>query len=241
MDPNKSPNGARARLRNPLLPKRPERLDRLVTAGADETESHIIEGVVDTLLNGGVAALATDTVYGVGVDATNPTAVEQLYRIKQRERSLAIPLLIGDLRMLRHLTPFRDDETLAFLNLFWPGPLTAVLPRYPGSFLALSQTETIGIRMPDHPVLLSILRALGRPLAMTSANLSGQAAAVSAAEVLDIFGETVDVILDSGPSTCPTPSTVLDLSSRPFRILRQGPVTAAQMQAVLGEGAIAEG
>ncbi len=217
------------------LPKRPAHLEPVLAAQAAEPEPMAVDGAVDTLLNGGVVAMITDTVYGLGADATNAEAIQEIYRIKQRDAAMAVPLLISDLNMLRHLTPLRDDTVWGLLNLFWPGPLTAILPKYPQSFSALSLDDTLGVRMPNHAWVLRIIRQLGRPLAMTSANISGEPPAESATVIRDLFGDTLDLILDGGPTGDAPPSTVLDLTSRPWRILREGPITLDQLRAAAGD------
>jgi len=193
---------------------------------------------VDTLLNGGIVAVPTDTVYGLAADATKAAAVARLFALKGRDADRAIPLLIGDMKQLRHLTPLEDDEALALLNLHWPGPLTAILPKFQEAFRGVSPFETIGIRMPNHPVALAVLRAIRRPLAVTSANPSGHPPATDATRIEEDFGDRLDLILDAGPTPGPIPSTVLDMTRRPYRVLREGIVTLAQLREQLGPDAV---
>lgn len=215
--------------------RRPSGLEYVTAVDPVAPDAEAIEGAVDTLLNGGVVAVATDTVYGLAVNATNARAARRLYDLKGREEARPIPLLIGDMKALRHITPLRDENVLALLNIFWPGPLTAVLPKYPRAFKAVSGAETIGVRMPDHPVILRVLRSIRRPLAVTSANASGAEAATSAEAAREAFGDRLDLILDSGATPGPTPSTVLDLSRRPYRILREGIIVVDELLQYLDE------
>lgn len=226
------------RVRRSHVSKRPEGLAFVSFCDPAALDRTVIEGAADTLLNGGVIALPTDTVYGIAADAVNARAVARLYQLKGRHEKQAIPLLIGDMKMLRHISPIDEDEALALLNMFWPGPLTAVLPKYSGTLMAVSRTATIGVRIPNHAVTLAIIRALHRPLAVTSANLSGHPPATDAEQIRRAFGERLDLIVDSGPAPGPIASTVLDVTARPYRVLREGPITRAQLIECLGEEAL---
>ncbi|MCX7044935.1 MAG: L-threonylcarbamoyladenylate synthase [Candidatus Sumerlaeota bacterium] len=228
-------HGSHVARRDPALPKRPIQLEYLCPVDAQTPDPAILEAASDTLLNGGIIALPTDTVYGIGADAANAKAVARLYNLKGRAETKSIPLLIADLKIMRHLTPLDDDDAFALLNLFWPGPLTAIVPKFPGSFMAAAPGDTLGLRMPNHAVALGLIRALRRPLAVTSANLSGQPAATAAAQIRDAFGERLDLILDAGPTPGPVASTVLDMTRRPYRIMREGMITLAQLRETLGD------
>ncbi len=195
----------------------------------------LIEDAVDCLLEGGLIALPTETVYGLAADATNPRAVERLFAVKGRERSKAITLLIDSPRLLAGIARNVTVEVRRLMEAFWPGPLTIVFQKRAGNFDHVSPGETIGVRLPDHSVPLALMQALARPLACTSANPADQPDATSADQIEAYFGDRLNLVLDSGLLPPAPPSTVLDVTAEPFRILRPGPVTAEQIAAIVGD------
>ncbi len=198
-----------------------------------------IEEVSDILLEGGVVALPTDTVYGLAAVATNGAAVERLYAIKGRERGKPIPILIHSTRGLSRLVREVPDAARELIETLWPGALTLVFRKPAGLFAGFTLPDTIGLRMPDHLVALAVMSMVARPLAVTSANASGRPPALTADEVLEMFGSQIDCVLDAGRTPGEKVSTVLSLVERPFRILREGAVTFEQLKDLLGD-ALAE-
>lgn len=188
----------------------------------------------DLIQAGGVIAFPTDTVYGIGVSAFQIEAIEKIYRAKGRSTLKAIPILLGDLEAAQQVTPRLSPAAQALSEAFWPGPLTLVLPLLPSLPGNLSPSETIGLRIPNHPFTLALLRETG-PLAATSANVSGQPSAISAAEVQSQLGSKLDLILDGGRSPGGRASTVLDCTAENPVVLREGPLTWDEIQTVLGE------
>lgn len=189
---------------------------------------------VAVLRSGGLVAFPTDTVYGVGAHAYLPAAVARLYAAKVRPEGKAIPLLLGDAadieRVSRNLPPLTQRLT----NAFWPGALTLVVPRNPElPDIVTAGGPTVAVRLPDHPVPRALARALGAPLAATSANLSGQAEAASAADVLAQLDGRIDLLLDGGRCLGGVASTVLDLTVQPPAILRQGALNPGLLQRLL--------
>lgn len=189
-----------------------------------------IEKAVEVLQRGGVVAFPTDTVYGVAAHGLMASAVARLFQVKGRPLDRAIPLLLADPQDLDQVA--RDIPPLAreLADLFWPGPLSLVLwakPDLPPEVTAGGQT--VAVRIPDHDVPQELARLLGAPLAATSANRSGGTESSTAEEVLRQIGDAVDIIVDGGPCPGGVPSTVLDLTTDPPRILRQGPVTHAML------------
>jgi L-threonylcarbamoyladenylate synthase len=187
---------------------------------------------LDVLKNGGVIAFPTDTVYGLAVFPFDETMVERLYVVKGRNSTKAIAILIGDLADLKLIV--RDMTPLAFrlAKKFWPGPLTLVLPSLNTLPKNLSNNTTIGIRMPDHPVALALLRQAG-PLAVTSANMSGKGNSNTAQEVLEQLRDRIHLILDGGTTPGGVPSTVVDCVGSEPVILREGPITLEKMKVLL--------
>jgi L-threonylcarbamoyladenylate synthase len=195
-------------------------------------DSSSISHAVDVLQRGGVVAFPTDTVYGLGSLAFEPESVERLYTIKGREHTKAIALLIADTSDLDRLTNNPSPEAQRLAQRFWPGALTLVLPRREGLPEALSQGPTIGVRVPDHPVALALLKAAG-PMGVTSANLSGQPNTNTAEEVLAQLEGRIHLVLDGGRTPGGVPSTVVEMVDGQAKILRNGPVSEAEILATL--------
>jgi len=184
------------------------------------------------LRGGGLVAFPTDTVYGLGALAFDAAAIEKIYAAKGRSTEKAIPILLGDAADLEQITAQVSEMALRLAGRFWPGPLTLVVPKHPSLPEAVSSTPTVGVRVPDHPVARALLRAAG-PMAVTSANLSGQASPCTAQEVYAQLGGRIPLILDGGGTLGGVPSTVVNCLGAEPQILREGPVTLAQIQAVL--------
>lgn len=193
-------------------------------------QERVAQQAVEVLRTGGLVVYPTDTVYGLGADPSQPAAVQRIFKAKGRPDEKAIVWLVTSLSQVRsviEVTP--GSEALA--ARFWPGPLTLVLWRAHPSTDAL---PTLAVRAPAHPAALAIIGALGRPVATTSANQSGEPATRSAEEALAALGDQVDLIIDAGPSPLGYESTILDLTCSPPRLLRPGPVTTADLAEVLG-------
>jgi len=184
------------------------------------------------LKTGKIIAFPTDTVYGIAVLANNAANIEKLYQLKARERTKAIPVLLGDISQLDQVTPDVSPNTLKLADKFWPGPLTIIVPKHPDMPDNISPSATIGIRIPNHPTALKILKAVG-PLAVTSANISGGADTRTAQEVLSQLDGLIDLIVDGGKTDSGVPSTVVDLSSVEIKILRAGLIELTDIQKAL--------
>lgn len=197
---------------------------------ADDPQA--LEAAQTVLQKGGLVAFPTDTVYGLGASAFHPQAIEQLYAVKGRDASKAIPVLLGDFKELKRVTVGVGAMARRLARTFWPGPLTLVVPRHPALPGNLSPQPTIGIRMPDHPAALALLTRTG-PLAVTSANISGWSSANSAQEVLEQLESRIPLILDGGRAPGGTPSTVVDCTGAELVILRQGPIALSLLLAAL--------
>jgi L-threonylcarbamoyladenylate synthase len=188
-----------------------------------------------TLRSGGIVAMPTDTVYGVGVALDAPAGLERLFAAKNRPLDRAIVLLVADVEQaatIGVLTP----AARALADRFWPGGLTLVLAHAPRAGLPAALTagqSTIGVRIPDHDCPRELARALG-PLPVTSANISGSPAATTAAEVVAQLGSRIDLILDGGAARGGVPSTVVDCAGEEARILRAGAVSKAMILEAVG-------
>ena len=186
------------------------------------------------LRKGGLVVFPTDTVYGVGAYALLPEAIEAIYRAKLRPRDKAIPLLLSHISEINGVARNIPDIAWAIAERFWPGGLTLVL--WKASHLPdilCAGGESIAVRVPDHPVALALIAALDGPLAATSANLSGDAPAITAEEAAAVLGGQVAMILDGGKAPMGVASTVLDLTVSPPRILRQGAIAADMLAGFL--------
>jgi L-threonylcarbamoyladenylate synthase len=189
------------------------------------------------LLRGGEPiAFPTDTVYGVGAPAHDAAAVLRLYAVKRRPRAQAIPLLIADAADLASVAANVPALALALARL-WPGALTLVLPAAPElPPELLAGGATAAVRLPDHAWLRGLIRALGGPLAATSANLHGGPDPQTAADVAAQLGDALPLIVDGGPTPGPVPSTIVDCTGTEPRLLRAGALPWERISAALNEG-----
>ncbi len=189
------------------------------------------------LRSGGLVAFPTETVYGLGADATQDKAVAAIYELKSRPSFNPLIAHVADLEMAERYAIF-DHRARYLARRLWPGALTLVLPRNPAALmsdLVTAGLPTLAIRVPDHPVALQLLQALGRPVAAPSANRSGKVSPTTAEHVDEEFGARLGMILDGGPTRDGLESTVLDLTGDRPVLLRPGGVTRETLEASLGE------
>jgi L-threonylcarbamoyladenylate synthase len=186
------------------------------------------------LREGEVVAFPTDTLYGVGANAFERFAVRQIFAVKSRPLDKALPVFICQVDDLNLVARDVPNQAWPLLQKLWPGALTVVLPKV--SALPDDVTggqETVAVRIPNHPVCLELVNQVGRPLAVTSANLSGQPNPTSAQDVAEQLGGRLPLILDGGPSLTTRPSTIVDLSISPPRVLRYGALSMAALKQFL--------
>jgi L-threonylcarbamoyladenylate synthase len=187
------------------------------------------------LRSGGIVAMPTDTVYGVGVSLDAPAGLERLFAAKNRPLDKAIVLLVADVEQAATVGVL-TAAARALAERFWPGGLTLVLAQAPGAGLPAVLTAgqaSIGVRVPDHDCPRSLARELG-PLPVTSANISGSPAATTAENVVAQLGSRIDLILDGGPARGGVRSTVVDCSGEKPRILREGLIAEATITEAIG-------
>jgi len=185
---------------------------------------------------GRLVAFPTETVYGLGADATDDRAVARIFEAKRRPRFNPLIAHLADPEAAAALAVF-DDRARAVAARFWPGPLTLVLPRLPQgpvSLLATAGLDTVALRVPEHPVAQALLRAAGRPIAAPSANRSGAVSPTRAEHVAESLGDAVDLILDGGACRVGIESTILDLSGARPALLRPGGVAREALEELLG-------
>ena len=184
---------------------------------------------------GGLVALPTETVYGLGANALNRAAVEGIFKAKQRPAWDPIIVHISEVEMLGQLVAKVPEAARRLMNAFWPGPLTLLLPRTPAvPDVVTAGRPLVGVRMPSHPVALELIRRAGVPVAAPSANRFGHVSPTTAAHVLYDLDGRIDAVLDAGSATRGVESTVLDPSSIPMTIYRPGAVTEEQIREIAG-------
>ena len=193
-----------------------------------------IASAISALKGGRLVVLPTDTVYGIGADAFDGAAVAALLAAKGRGRDMPVPVLVGSWHTIDGLVYSVPESARQLIRAFWPGALSLVVQQAPSLQWDLGDAQgTVMLRMPLHPVAIELLREVG-PMAVSSANISGRPAAVTAADAREQLGDLVEVYLEAGPSARGAASTIVDLTGAQPRILREGPVTSAAIAGVLG-------
>jgi tRNA threonylcarbamoyl adenosine modification protein (Sua5/YciO/YrdC/YwlC family) len=206
--------------------------NRFQTTEQTEREAGIASAAL-AIQRGQLIVLPTDTVYGIGADAFEPGSVRALLAAKGRGRDMPPPVLVSAASTLDALAVGVPSYARALMDELWPGPLTLVCRQQPSLQWDLGDTRgTVAVRMPDQPVAIELLSRTG-PLAVSSANLSGMPAATDADEAESMLGESVEVILDDGPTPGPVPSTIVDVTSEPGRVLRLGAVSLERLNEIV--------
>lgn len=191
-----------------------------------------IQTALKTLRVGELIAFPTDTVYGIGTLAFNADGATKIYAAKQRPPDKALPILLGDLSQIPLVAVNLSQTALTLAERFLPGALTLVVPKHPNVPTEVSSLETIGIRIPSHNFARVLLNAAG-PLAVSSANISGAESPVNARAVYQQLNGSLPLILDGGVTPGGISSTVVDCTQSEIRILREGPISMQEIQAVL--------
>lgn len=196
----------------------------------------VLEQAAQILRAGGLVALPTETVYGLGANALDTGAVSRIFAAKQRPAWDPIIVHVADEKMLDGLVRDLPEAARKLIAAFWPGPLTLLLPRAAAVPDAVTAGRPlVGVRMPAHPVALELIRRAGVPVAAPSANLFGHISPTTAAHVLADLDGRIDAVLDAGPTEHGVESTVLDPCQSPMMIYRPGAVTASQIRETAGE------
>lgn len=194
-----------------------------------------IEQAVAVLRGGGLVAFPTETVYGLGADASNPDAVGKIFAAKGRPHDHPLIVHVADAVQLANWAREIPDAARKLARKFWPGPLTLILKRSPRvSDLVTGGQDTVALRVPSHPVAQALLRRFGGGVAAPSANRFGRVSATTAEHVRREFGSTVDCVLDGGAADVGIESTIVDLAGVQPTLLRPGWITAQQLEGVLG-------
>ncbi|MEV7519770.1 L-threonylcarbamoyladenylate synthase [Streptomyces sp. NPDC091371] len=182
---------------------------------------------------GELVVLPTDTLYGIGADAFSPEAVHDLLAAKGRGRGMPTPVLIGSPNTLHGLVTDFSEQAWELVDAFWPGALTIVAKHQPSLAWDLGDTQgTVAVRMPLHPVAIELLTEVG-PMAVSSANISGQPAPEDCDAAREMLGDSVSVYLDGGPTPGIQPSSIVDVTGKVPVLLRAGALTAEQLREVV--------
>ena len=193
-----------------------------------------VAAAASAVKSGRLVVVPTDTVYGIGADAFDSRAVGNLLAAKGRGRDMPVGVLVGSWHTIEGLVYSLPDVARELIRAFWPGALSLVVEQAPSLQWDLGDARgTVMVRMPLHPVAIDLLRQTG-PMAVSSANISGEAPATTAQEAQRQLGDLVDVYLDSGSSAQQAASTIVDVTGPAPRILREGPVSVAAIAAALG-------
>lgn len=209
---------------------------RIIEVKPDQPrESYDLDEAVEKLLSGGLVAFPTETVYGLGAVALDVDAVAQIFETKGRPATRPVIVHVSSVEQAREVTREWPESASRLAERFWPGPLTLILPRadvVPANVSA--GLDTVGVRMPAHPVALELIERVGKPLAAPSANRYTAVSPTTAQHVARSLGDAVELILDAGPTDVGLESTVVSLVGA-VKILRPGMITHAEIKAVVGE------
>jgi tRNA threonylcarbamoyl adenosine modification protein (Sua5/YciO/YrdC/YwlC family) len=201
--------------------------------GTDEEREAAVEAASLAIQRGDLVVLPTDTVYGLAADAFDKDAVQELLDAKGRGRDMPPPVLVSAATTLDALAVRVPPWARVLVEEFWPGALTLVCHAHTSLQWDLGDTRgTVAVRMPDHPLTLEVLERTG-PLAVSSANLTGQPAATDADQAEEMLGDDVEVILDGGTSAGGEASTIVDATCSPGRLLREGAISRERLNEVL--------
>src|SRR5579875_3414659 len=209
-------------------------MSELFDCRAPGERSRGITAAVNAVRSGRLVVMPTDTVYGIGADAFDSAAVAAVLAAKGRGRDMPVGVLVGSWQTIDGLAITVPEAARLLIRAFWPGALSMVIQQAPSLQWDLGDARgTVMLRMPLHPVAIELLRQVG-PMAVSSANISGQPPAVDIDSARRQLGDLVEVYLDAGPSAEQTASTIVDLTGLSPRILRSGPVSAEAIGRVLG-------
>lgn len=199
-------------------------------------EPRALEQAISAMQHGGIVAFPTDTVYGIGASLTFPEALERIFEIKGRDKDRPLPLLLSSPAQLAKVTDDVDPDLLRLASAFWPGPLTIALPALdslPPQVVAAD--GTVGVRVPDHSVALILAQRCGGAIAVTSANLSGQAPALRPDQIDPALADNLDLVLDGGIARGGVASAVIRLEDATINVIREGAISGTEIVAAWSE------
>jgi L-threonylcarbamoyladenylate synthase len=208
----------------------------IASSKANEPSAEIAAAAVEALRRGEVIVFPTETLYGLGADALNSSAVEKVFELKGRDPANPIPVLVANRSMLESLVAEVPSLAEQLIARFWPGPLTIVLPACAGIPRPLVNSRgCVGVRISSSPTATDLVEKLGRPLTATSANPSGQPAARTAREAKDYFAGKLEVFIDGGELKSKIGSTVIEITKDSLAVIREGEISKAELERVIGK------
>jgi L-threonylcarbamoyladenylate synthase len=208
---------------------------KILNINPDRPDLELLQEVAEVILKNGVIGYPTETVYGLGANALSDIAVEKVFELKGRERNKPILIISSDIEQVKSLVSLFPEKAAALASTFWPGALTMVLKADPRlSRLLLGGGNQVGIRIPGNKICLELLKRCGVPITSTSANISGQKNPISAHEVLENFGDKLDLIIDGGKSLSRVPSTVVVVEEDTIKLIREGAIPKFKIEQVIG-------
>ena len=206
----------------------------IFTIDSDEKIKPALDKAHEILLAGGIVAFPTESYFGLAVDIENEKAIERLYTLKQRDKNNPVLIILPEIDALKEYAEDINDQALKLMDVFWPGGLTLVFKASCKiSPLLTANTGKIGIRYSSHPVATALARSIGRPVTGTSSNISGYPPCTRAEEVFACFGTAVDLILDNGVTQGGQGSTILDITTNPCVVLREGMVLKSDIEKII--------
>ena len=194
---------------------------QVIKIDPDSIDLRKIKQAAEVIDQGGIVAFPTETVYGLGADYLNQKAVQRIYAVKKRSPEKALTVQIENISYLDRFNCRIPALAYQLMSKFWPGPLTIIFSK--------NDDETLGLRIPDNPIALELIKAGKNPIVAPSANISGLPAARTAEEVLQSFSGLIEMVIDGGNSRLGVASTVLDLSSFPYKVLREGAIRKKEL------------
>lgn len=208
---------------------------KILKINPEKPQLELLQIGAEIILKDGVIGYPTETVYGLGANAFNETAVEKVFQLKGRERNKPILIIASNIEQVKSLVVSFPVKAAALARAFWPGPLTMVLKA--GSHLSrllLGGGDQIGIRIPGNEICRELLKLCGVPITSTSANISGQKNPISAREVVENFGNKLDLIIDGGKSLSRIPSTVVAVEQDTVKLIREGAISKFEIEQAIG-------
>ena len=199
----------------------------------DESE---LRDVVNTLKNDGIVIFPTETVYGIGGNATSNKVVDRVYQAKQRPRAKAVNILVANVKEIEKYAVITSEIERKIIENFMPGPLTIILKKKDGfGDYFTAENDTIGVRIPDNKIINTILDAIDFPLIAPSANISDRPSGIRAQDIAEDFKDTVDIIIDGGDAKLGTSSTIVKVVNGEIQILRAGEITKEEILAKIAD------
>jgi L-threonylcarbamoyladenylate synthase len=207
---------------------------RVVTVDPLNPDREVLRDAAEVLRKGGLVAFPTETVYGLGADAMNPSAVRKIFEVKRRPPDNPLIVHICSLNMLFEVVEDVDIDIIEYFKVLWPGPFTAILrKKRTVPDITTAGLPLVAVRMPAHPVALGLIEELGSPIAAPSANRSGKPSPTRAEHVIEDLGDSVDLIIDGGETFFGIESTIVDLTREPPTLLRPGPIDPEVLEKIL--------